>query len=87
MPTPSCPNANIFGVSGQGFHATRLGPIALYDTLGTVALAAVSAWLTKTNFLWNLIAWFVVGEVLHYVFGTPTAFLKLIGMTPKCESN
>lgn len=81
----SCPNANALGVPGKGFHATRLGPIALYDTLGTIALAALTAWFTKTNFWWNLLAWFVAGEVLHYWFGTPTAFLKLIGMTPKCD--
>jgi hypothetical protein len=80
----SCPYAYVLGVPGKGFHAARLGPIALYDTLGTIALALFTAWLTKTSFLWNLVAWFVAGEVLHYAFGTPTAFLRLIGMTPKC---
>lgn len=56
----------------------------MFDTVGTILLALFTAWFTKTNFWWNLLAWFVGGEVLHYWFGTPTAFLKLIGMTPKC---
>lgn len=81
----SCPNANALGTPGKGFHAARLGPIALYDTLGTLGLALLSAWLTHTDFWWNLLAWFVAGEVLHYWFGTPTAFLKLIGMKPTCS--
>ena len=80
----SCPNKHALGVPEQGFHAARLGPVALGDTVGTILLAALTAWLTKTGFWWNLLAWFVLGEVLHYAFGTPTAFLKLIGMTPKC---
>ena len=80
-----CPFANALGTPEQGFHKARLGPIALYDTLGTILLALLTAWLTHTNFWWNLLAWFVAGEVLHYAFGTPTAFLKMIGMTPKCS--
>ena len=80
----SCPNANALGVPGQGVHTMRLGPVAMFDTVGTILLALFTAWFTKTNFWWNLLAWFVGGEVLHYWFGTPTAFLKLIGMTPKC---
>jgi hypothetical protein len=82
----SCPNKHALGVPGQGFHAARLGPVALGDTVGTILLAVLTAWLTKTGFWWNLLAWFVLGEVLHYWFGTPTAFLKLIGMTPECQA-
>lgn len=80
----SCPYKHALGIPGEGFHSARLGPIALNDTLGTIALALISTWLTKTNFWWNLLAWFVAGEVLHYWFGTPTAFLRLIGLTPVC---
>ena len=81
----SCPHANMFGTPGQGFHATRLGPIALYDTLGTIAIALLTSWLFKIPLLWSVLGWFVLGEVLHYVYGTQTAFLRLIGLTPKCS--
>lgn len=81
----SCPNANALGVPEKGFHAARLGPVALYDTVGTILLAVLTAWLTKTGFWWNLLAWFVLAEVLHYAFGTPTAFLKMTGLTRSCS--
>ena len=80
----SCPNANALGVPGQGFHATRLGPIALYDTLGTIALAALTTYVFRVRFWISVVTWFVAGEVLHYVFGTPTALLTLLGLTPRC---
>ena len=81
----SCPNANALGVPKQGFHAARLGPIALYDTLGTIGLAALTTYFFKLNFWLSLAVWFIGGEVLHYWFGTPTAFLRLIGLEPRCE--
>lgn len=79
-----CPYKYVLGIPGEGFHAARLGPIALNDTLGTVVLALITAWLTKTSVLWNFVAWFVAGEILHYWYGTPTAFLKLIKLSPSC---
>ena len=81
----SCPNANILGVPGQGFHAARLGPIALNDTLGTIGLALITSWFTNTSFWWNFLAWFVLGEVLHYWYGVPTAFLKMVRVDPACH--
>jgi hypothetical protein len=58
--------------------------MALGDWIGTILLAWLTSYLTQTGFWWNLLVWFVVGEILHYYFGTPTAFLKIIGMEPKC---
>jgi hypothetical protein len=74
----------MFGVPGEGFHATRLGPIALYDTLGTVGIALLTSWLFKQSFWYHLLAWFVLGEVLHYAYGLNSGFLKLIGFSPQC---
>ncbi len=81
----SCPNANVLGVPGEGFHATRLGPIALYDTLGTIGLALLTSWLCNQSFWYHFVGWFVLGEVLHYWFGAQTAFLKLTGLSPRCR--
>lgn len=81
----SCPYAYVLGVPGQGVHTARLGPVAMFDTVGTILLAVLTAWLTKTSVLWNFVAWFVAGEVLHYWFGTQTAFLRVVGLTPKCS--
>jgi hypothetical protein len=60
---------------------------AVNDTLATIVLAIVTAYLTKRNFLAMFVLWFVVGEILHYVFGTQTAFLTSIGVKVDCDSS
>jgi len=80
----SCPHKNLFGAPGTGFHSYRLGGIAVGDTVGTVLLAWLTSYLTQTGFWWNLIIWFVAGEILHYYFGTQTAFLRMVGINTNC---
>jgi hypothetical protein len=81
----SCPYAHILGVPGEGVHAQRFMGIALNDTIATFVAALLTAWIFKISFLYSVIGWFVAGEVLHYVFGVNTAFLKMLGITP-CKS-
>ena len=78
----SCPYANALGVPGQGIHSNRIAGLALNDILGTIGLAILTSWMFKVSFLHSLIGWFILGEVLHYAFGTNTAFLRMIGITP-----
>jgi hypothetical protein len=80
----SCPFKFALGVPGEGVHAPRLFGLAIVDIIATVLVAGLTAWLTKSNYILNLIFWFVLGEILHFMFGTPTAFLKMIGMEPTC---
>ena len=80
----ACPYAFIFGIPEKGFHSYRFMGLALGDTLGTILFAVITAYLTNTGFWWNLLYWWIAGEVLHYLFGTPTAFLRMIGIKPKC---
>ena len=80
----SCPYKHLFGVPGEGFHSYRLFGLAVGDTLGTLVLAWITSYLTGSSLLWNFIVWFAVGEIMHYYFGTPTAFLKLVNLEPKC---
>lgn len=80
----SCPKQFLFGVPGEGFHSTRIFGLALGDILGTIGLALLTTWIFKIQFLYSLIAWFVFGELLHYVYGSNTAFLKTIGLSPPC---
>jgi hypothetical protein len=81
----SCPYAHILGVPGDGVHAQRFMGLALNDTIATVVAALLTAWIFKISFLYSVIGWFVAGEILHYVFGVNTAFLKMLGITP-CKS-
>lgn len=80
----SCPYKYLFGVPNTGFHSYRIFGLALGDILGTILLAWLSSYLTQTGFWWNLLGWFVIGEILHWYFGTPTAFLKMAGIKPRC---
>jgi hypothetical protein len=77
----------VLGIPGQGFHSTRIFGYALYDTLGTIGLAMITSFISNSNFLINLFIWFVVGEILHYLYGTQTAFLTTIGVNACPEKN
>jgi hypothetical protein len=82
-----CPYKDVLGIPGQGFHSTRIFGYALYDTLATIVLAMVTTYFTKQNFLLVLLFWLVAGEILHYAFGTQTAFLTSIGVKVPCDEN
>ena len=79
-----CPYKYILGIPGEGFHSTRFMGYALYDILATIVLAFVTSYLFKVSFLPMLVFWLVLGEILHYVFGTQTAFLTSIGVKVPC---
>lgn len=80
----SCPYKNIFGEPKKGFHSTRFLGFAVGDTVGTVLLAWLIAYVWHLNF-WTTLFWtFVVGEVLHYLFGVQTAFLTVLGVKVNC---
>ena len=78
----ACPYSALLGVPGQGIHAQRFLGLALNDTLMTIAAAFITAYIFNINFMTSFIAWVVVGEVLHYIFGVNTAFLKMLGIIP-----
>lgn len=80
-----CHYANLLGVPGEGVHAIRIFGLSFVDIFLTLMLALFTAYLTKTSVIANFVFWFIVGEVLHYVAGTQTAFLILIGLNPTCE--
>jgi hypothetical protein len=79
-----CPYANALGEPGKGVHAARIFGISQNDLLMTIAVAIITAYIFNISFLFSFIIWFVSGEVLHYLFGTNTAFLRMIGITPNC---
>jgi len=80
-----CPYANLLGVPGEGVHSTRIFGLSFVDIFLTILLALLTAYLTKTSILANFVFWFIIGEVLHYIAGTQTAFLILVGLNPMCE--
>ena len=79
-----CPFAHALGVPGEGVHKTRIFGLAAFDTLATILGALITSFLLKIDLWKTFTFWWVLGEVLHYAFGTNTAFLRMIGLTPKC---
>jgi len=80
-----CPFANALGVPGEGVHKTRIFGLAAFDIFATIIGAVIFALILKIAIWKSLIFWFVLGEILHYAFGTDTAFLRMIGLTHKCK--
>ena len=76
-----CPYKFIFGIPGQGFHSTRFMGFALNDWLGTLGLAYITTFFIKISLWKSFFWWFVIGEILHYLFGSQTAFLTFLGIT------
>jgi len=76
----SCPYKYALGIPEQGVHATRFLGLALNDTLMTIIGSAIISFFTGYSFLLTFLFIFVLGEVLHVLFGTQTAFLTMIGI-------
>ena len=79
-----CPYANALGVPGQGIHSTRIFGLALNDILMTIIGGVIIAFIFDVNVWTSLLLLFILGEILHYAFGTQTAFLTMIGIHPSC---
>ena len=70
----------IFGIPGEGFHSTRIFGYALNDIIGTIFIAIITSYTWRVPIPQSLLGWFLVGEILHYVFGTQTAVLTTLGI-------
>lgn len=71
---------NILGQPGKGFHKQRFMGMALYDWIGTLLITLIWAYIEEDNSLPNIISIFfivfILGEILHIIFGVDTAFIK-----------
>lgn len=82
----TCPFKDVLGVPGEGVHALRFAGFSVNDILLTIIGAVLTKYLFHIDFWTGLFLWFVLGELLHYGFGVNTAFLKMIGLSPKCDA-
>jgi hypothetical protein len=76
----SCPYKYALGIPEKGVHESRFLGLALNDTLMTILAAAIIAFFTSYPFLTTFLVLFLIGELLHILFGTQTAFLTMIGI-------
>ena len=69
---------NVFGEVGKGIHKYRFGPFAAVDLFGTIIIAWFFANYYKYNFIIVLLCLFLLGIVLHRLFGIQTPVDKWI---------
>ena len=81
----SCPFSNLFGESNTGVHKIRIFGFALVDSVLTIIGAFIIAKTYKIDFWFSLLNFFILGEVLHYLFGVNTAFINIIGLKRNCD--
>ena len=77
----SCPYKDIFGKPGEKIHSTRIFGLAAFDTLGTILISFLIAYSFKMCFWKTFAIIFILGEILHYLFGVQTAFLTFFKIT------
>jgi len=83
---PSCPYRFMFGKPGEGPHAYRFMGIAVVDTVLTFLAAWLITLATGYSIQVTFGTLFILGEVLHYYYGTQTAVLTMLGIKVSCAS-
>jgi len=73
---------NIFGVPGTGAHQYRLLDVAIVDYILTIALAYTVSRVSGFPLVLSTILMFVIGIVLHWLFGLQTSAVRFLGL--KC---
>ena len=74
---------NVLGVPKEGVHKLRFLDTALNDYIGTILLAIMQTFFTKIPLVLSTIMLFIVGEILHYLFGVETNTLKYLNISCK----
>jgi len=69
---------NVFGAPGTGVHKYKFKGTAIVDYFLTIAGAFVITYFTDIPLVITTIGLFLIGIVLHYLFGIKTQVLKFI---------
>ena len=72
---------DIFGVPGQGVHALKFRGTSLVDYFLTIVLAFLITALTGWPLVLTTIGVFILGIVLHMLFGVNTVSVKALNLS------
>ena len=72
---------HIFGKPLEGVHTLRFLNTAVVDILGTFIIASLITYFTQFPLVLAIIGTFVVGIILHVLFGVPTNTTKYLGLS------
>ena len=73
---------HIFGIPGKGVHKYNILGTAAVDYVLTLILAFVWTYFTGFPLVLSTIMWFVIGFIMHVLFGVETHAIKYFGI--KC---
>lgn len=75
-----CKYKDVFGESRKGIHSIRIFDFAILDFVGLFILAYVLRATLDFPLMETIIALFIIGQILHYLFCVRTKFLEVIGL-------
>lgn len=67
-----CKYKDIFGIAGKGVHSYRFLDTAIFDYIGTIAIAAILTKMTDIPLVISTVIMFILGILLHHVFCVST---------------
>jgi len=70
--------SKIFGIPGKGVHQYRILDVAAVDYFGTILGAFIISYLTNFPLVLTTIILFILGLILHMLFGVPTSAIKYL---------
>ena len=68
----------IFGVPKTGLHSYRLLDVAIIDYLMTIIASFMVSYVTKIPVVLSTIGMFIMGILLHLLFGLDTNTIKYL---------
>ena len=73
--------SDIFGKAGTGVHKFKILDTAMVDYILTILLAFFLAWITGIPLVIMTIIAFIIGIILHALFGVNTKSVKFFGLS------
>ena len=70
--------SQILGIPGKGIHKYRILDVAAIDYLSTIIGAMIISYLIHVPLVLSTIGLFIVGLILHVLFGVPTSTVKYL---------
>jgi hypothetical protein len=76
---------NIFGIPKTGLHSIRFLDTAIIDYILTILISCITTYFSSIPLVLTTIIWFVIGIILHILFGVETNILKYFNIS--CSKN
>jgi len=72
--------SDIFGKPNAGVHQYRILDTAIFDYIGTIAIAMLITYFSGIPLVITTISAFIIGIILHILFGVSTNAVKYLNL-------